>query len=154
MPSPAPERVPLAFIGGTGPEGRGLALRFALLGYPILIGSRSAERAEQAAAELRQSGTDLDITGEANVDAATRADIVVLTVPYAGITDTLPPLAGATRSKVVVSAIAPVEFQAGRPVALRVEAGSAAEEVQQLLPAARVVSAFQPTDAHQLQDVA
>jgi len=75
-------------------------------------------------------------------------------LPYAGIRDTLPPLAGATRGKVVVSAIAPVEFREGRPVALRVEAGSAAQEVQQLLPEASVVSAFQTIDAHQLQDLA
>lgn len=88
-----------------------------------------------------------------NEEVAGIAEIVIVTIPYGGLRDTLPPLANACRAKIVVSAVAPIEFQDGRPVGLWVEAGSAAQEVQQLLPDARVVSAFQSVDAHQLQDL-
>lgn len=153
MPSPSPDGRTLAFIGGTGPEGRGLALRLAHLGYPVVIGSRSAERAGETASELGAQLSGAAVDGAANVDAAQAADIVILTIPYSGIAATLPPLTDATRGKIVISAVAPVEFQEGRPVGLRPEAGSAAQEIQGLLPEARVVSAFQTIDAHQLQDL-
>src|SRR5579884_1799708 len=141
MPSEAPELPRLAFIGGTGPEGRGLALRFAALNHSVIIGSRSSERAQRAAEDLRTLLPDARIEGRANPDAADLAEIVILTIPYGAIADTLPPLRAATAEKIVVSAIAPVEFQDGRPVALRVPGGSAAEEAQALLPDARLVSA-------------
>lgn len=153
MPSAEGERPGLAFIGGTGPEGRGLALRLAGVGYPVVIGSRSRERAQEAADELRDLLGSGDISGLPNVEAAMGASIVFLTIPYAGIRDTLPPLREAVQDKIVVSAIAPVEFREGRPVALRVEAGSAGQEAQELLPGARLVSAFQTVDAHQLQNL-
>jgi NADPH-dependent F420 reductase len=152
MPSLAPERPLLAFLGGTGPEGRGLALRFAAGGYGVVIGSRSAERAESTAHELARALPDLNVEGRSNDMAAAQGDMVFLTFPYRAAGDTLAPLAATLAGKIVVSAIAPVEFQEGRPHALRVEAGSAAQEVQQLLPDARVVSAFQTVDAHRLGD--
>jgi NADPH-dependent F420 reductase len=153
MSSPEASRPRLAFIGGTGPEGRGLALRFARAGYSVIVGSRSAERAREAAEELSARGGVDGVEGMENADAARSAEIVFLTIPYSGVADTLPPLREALGDKVVVSAIAPVEFQEGRPVALRVEAGSAAQEVQRLLPDAQVVSGFQTVDAHQLQEI-
>jgi hypothetical protein len=94
------------------------------------------------------------VEGRSNDMAAAQADVVVLTIPYAGLQDTLPPLCGPLEGKIVVSAVAPVEFQEGRPVALRPEAGSAAQEVAALLPDSRVVSAFQTVDAYQLGDLA
>jgi NADPH-dependent F420 reductase len=102
------------------------------------------------ATELKEKVPAAHVSGLANADAAAHGEIVILTIPYAGAQDTLPPLRQNTTGKIVVSAIAPVEFREGRPVALHVEAGSAAQEVQQLLPEARVVSAFQTVDAHQL----
>lgn len=153
MPSPDPELPVLGFIGGTGPEGRGLALRFAVLGYGIVIGSRSLDRAEEAARQVRELVPSGQIRGLPNDEAAEASDIVILTIPYSAVADTLPALVSATRSKIVVCAIAPVEFEEGRPVAVRVPAGSAAQEVQQRLPDARVVSAFQNVDSHQLQNL-
>jgi NADPH-dependent F420 reductase len=147
------DRTSLAFVGGTGPEGRGLALRFARAGHAVSIGSRSSDRARETAEVLRGSAGDVSIQGAANADAVQRADVVFLTIPYGGIQGTLPPLADALKGKIVVSAIAPVEFLEGRPVALRPDAGSAAQEVAALLPDARVVSAFQTVDSHQLQDL-
>lgn len=151
MPSPNPDRLSLAVIGGTGPEGRGLALRFAGRGHEVVIGSRAEERAQEAAEEIRETVPGSQVVGRENGAAAGRGQIVVLTIPYAGVQDTLPPLKDAVEGKIVVSAIAPIEFREGRPVALRVEPGSAAQHVQELLPGARVVSAFQTIDAHQLQ---
>lgn len=153
MHSNDPERPILGIIGGTGPEGRGLATRFAVAGFPVVIGSRSAERGAQAAEEVRRELGDGLIIGRDNERCAADADIALLTIPYAGVEDTLRPLGDALRGKIVVSAIAPVEFQEGRPVALRVPAGSAAEEVQRLLPGSRVVSGFQTVDAHNLLDL-
>jgi NADPH-dependent F420 reductase len=153
MSSPETELYRLAFIGGTGPEGRGLALRFARQGHAVIIGSRSRERAQEAAEDLRRLVPEADAAGAENSDAAAGADLVFLTIPYSGVKATLPSLADATRGKIVVSAVAPIEFREGRPVPLNVEAGSAAQEVQALLPEARVVSAFQTIDAHQLQNL-
>lgn len=152
MASPADRRPVLAFIGGTGPEGRGLALRFAMAGYTAIIGSRSAERAEDVAREIASLHAGVNVEGRTNEMAAAAAGIVVVTIPYRGLQATLPPLAPQLVGKIVVSAVAPVEFVEGRPVAARVEAGSAAQEVLGLLPGARVVSAFQTVDAHQLGD--
>jgi 8-hydroxy-5-deazaflavin:NADPH oxidoreductase len=144
------ELAPLAIIGGTGPEGQGLTSRLAMLGYPIIIGSRSPERAQRIALQLRRNNDDLHIEGRANEVAADMGQIVILTIPYGAVDTTLPPLQDSTASKLVVSAIAPLEFVEGRLVAHRPEDGSAAQRVQRLLPEARVVSAFQTVDSHQL----
>lgn len=153
MSSDLAEFPALAIIGGTGPEGSGLALRFARDGFPIIIGSRSAPRAEESAKELAGVLGGADVSGMANPEAASLGTVVVLTIPYRAIGDTLPSISDAVAGKIVVSAIAPVEFQDGRPIGLRPDAGSAAEEVQALLPSARVVSAFQTIDAHRLHDL-
>jgi 8-hydroxy-5-deazaflavin:NADPH oxidoreductase len=147
-PTQPPRRI--ALIGGTGPEGRGLALRLAAAGHQIVIGSRSQARATDAAADTMRKLGRGDVGGEPNLEAARGGDLVVLTIPYGGMDDALRPLENAVAGKIVVSAIAPIEFVQGRPVAYRPEAGSAGQRVQELLPDARVVSAFQTIDAHQL----
>jgi NADPH-dependent F420 reductase len=153
MSSAPPELGRVGFIGGTGPEGRGLASRLAAAGITISIGSRSAERGEETARAIRSDRPRAPVAGGTNAVAAATADLVVLTIPYEGIAGTLGPLARSLERKVVVSAIAPVVFKDGRPVALSPPAGSAAQEVQQALPDSRVVSAFQIIDAHQLQNL-
>ena len=143
----------LAFLGGTGPEGRGLALRFALAGEEVIIGSRDAGRAAAAAAELRQLAPELRIQGAANADAAVAADIVFLAFPYEGQRPTLESIPEALAGKVVVDVIAPMQFQRGVGAsAVEVEAGSAAQEAQDLLPDSLVVSAFQNVSAEELQE--
>jgi 8-hydroxy-5-deazaflavin:NADPH oxidoreductase len=145
---PSGSKPVLALIGGTGPEGSGLASWFAKAGYRVIIGSRSRERAEQVASSVARAPTLVE--GMANADAARAADLIVLTIPYSAIDDTLPLISEAARGKIVVSAVAPVEFREGRVVALRPEAGSAAQKVAQELPESRVASAFQTVDAHSL----
>ena len=143
----------VGLLGGTGPEGQGLALRLATAGMSVVIGSRSADRGAEVAASLGASAPRASIQGSSNAEAARSATVVILTIPFAGIDHTLAPLADALAGKIVVSAIAPIEFREGRPVGLRPESGSAAQEVQRVLPGSRVVSAFQIIDAHQLRDL-
>ena len=145
----------IALIGGTGPEGRGLALRFALAGRDVVIGSRDAARGESIAAELRESLAGRDglgeLSGAANADAVAQAEIVVVTVPYEGHAATLSDLAGALAGKIVVDAVVPVRFERGpRPV--EVAAGSATEEAAALLPDSRVAGAFHNLSAEILLD--
>ena len=143
----------LAFLGGTGPEGRGLALRFALAGEDVIIGSRDASRAATAAEELKEFAPGSRIEGSANADAAAAADVVFLAFPYEGQRPTLESIPEAMAGKIVVDVIAPMQFQRGIGAsAVEVEAGSAAQEAQELLPDSLVVSAFQNINAEELQE--
>jgi NADPH-dependent F420 reductase len=143
----------LAFLGGTGPEGKGLALRLAMAGEEAIIGSRDPERAATAAKELADTASGAKIGGASNLDAASQADVVFLTVPYEAQQALLEPLQGPLSGKVVVNVIAPMRFERGRgAIAVEVESGSAAQESQQLLPNSQVVAAFQNVSAEELQE--
>jgi len=144
----------LAFLGGTGDQGRGLARRFAMAGHPVLIGSRSAERAESAAAELRStvgSGA-AEITGGANADAASAAEVVVVAVPWEGHESLLRDVAAALAGKIVVDCVNPLGFDERGAFALAVAEGSAAEQAAKILPDSRVVAAFHHVSAVLLLD--
>lgn len=143
----------LAFLGGTGPEGKGLALRLALAGEDVVIGSRDAARAQGVAAELSLQAPAARITGADNFEAATSADVIFLTVPYEGQRPLLEQVRGCLTGKVVVDVIAPMRFERGLgAIAVPVEAGSAAQEAQELAPNSLVVSAFQNVSAEELSD--
>ena len=143
----------LAFLGGTGPEGRGLALRLALAGEETVIGSRDQARASAAAQELLQLAPGASITGQENAEAAAGAQVIFLAFPYEGQKPTLEQLGSSLEGKVVVDVIAPMTFQRGLGAsAVDVEAGSAAEEAQGLLPGSQVVAAFQNVSAEELQN--
>ena len=143
----------LAFLGGTGPEGRGLALRLALAGEGAIIGSRDAGRAAAAAEELLQLAPGGRIEGAVNEQAAVGADLVFLTFPYEGQRPVLEQLQASLAGKIVVTVIAPMQFQRGRGAsAVEVAAGSAAQEAQELLPDSWVVAAFQNVSAEELQE--
>ncbi len=140
----------IGFIGGTGPEGKGLAYRFALAGHEVVIGSRSRERGEAAAREVSERAPDATVGGAENADAAREAEVVILTVPFAAQAGTLPALGEAIGGKVVVSTAVPVSFDGGWPAMLAVPEGSAAEQARALLPGARVAGAFQNLGAAKL----
>ena len=142
----------IGLIGGTGPEGKGLAARFALAGLDVVIGSRSAERGEEAAREITQLA-GRPVRGATNAEAAAAAAIVVVTLPYAGQQETLTALAGDIGNSIVVSTVVPLEFSRRRVALLDIAAGSAAEEAQALLPAARVTAAFHNLSAKHLLDI-
>jgi NADPH-dependent F420 reductase len=140
----------IAFIGGTGEEGMGLAYRFALGGHTCVIGSRSIEKAEASVAELNEKDAALPISGATNADASARADLIVVTTPYDAQAATLPPLASACAGKIVVSTVVPMAFAGGKASLLPVPEGSAAEQEQALLPGSTVVAAFQNLSARKL----
>ena len=142
----------IGFIGGTGPEGRGLGLRFAMAGEEVLIGSRDAGRAEEAAAKVARRGGAGRVSGAVNAGVARRADTVFVTMPYEGQRAALEVLREPLAGKVVVTVVAPLSFEGGTPYAVAVEAGSAAQEAQDLLPESKVVAAFQTVSAHELLD--
>ncbi|QFG04003.1 NADPH-dependent F420 reductase [Tepidiforma bonchosmolovskayae] len=142
----------LAFVGGTGPEGLGLAMRFARAGHEVAIGSRSAERGEEAAAKVREAVPGAAAAGGDNASVVRDADVVFLTFPYSGQAATLEALAGALAGKIVCNVVAPLEFRQGvGAVALDVPGGSALQEAIAQLPESRVVSAFQNLSAEELQ---
>ena len=140
----------IAIIGGSGPEGRGLGLRFAMAGHPVIIGSRSAERAAKAVKELLELVPDTPITGAVNDIAARDADWALLSVPYEGLADTVQSLAPSLEGKIVISVVAPLRFSKGLPKAVNVAEGSAAQKVAALLPKSEVVAAFHHISAHDL----
>jgi NADPH-dependent F420 reductase len=144
----------LAFVGGTGPEGLGLAMRLALAGHEVAIGSRSAERGEEGAQKVREAVPSARATGGTNADVVRDADVVFLTFPYSGQQATLEALAGALGGKIVCNVVAPLEFQQGvGAVALNVPGNSALQESMAQLPGARVVSAFQNMSAEKLMEL-
>ncbi len=143
----------LAILGGTGPEGKGLALRLAMAGETPIIGSRDAARGAATAEELAQSAPGVVIKGTDNAGAVAAADVVFLAFPYEGQRPVLEDLGAALKGKIVVSVIAPMKFERGKGAsAVEVEAGSAAQEAQDMLPDSQVVAAFQNASAEELLD--
>ena len=141
----------IAILGGTGPEGKGLALRLAMGGEAPVIGSRDAVRGATAAEELAATAPGVVINGSDNSGAVAAADVVFLAFPYEGQRPVLEDLGPALKGKIVVSVIAPMKFERGKGAsAVEVEAGSAAEEAQDMLPDSQVVAAFQNASAEEL----
>ena len=141
----------VAVLGGTGPQGRGLARRFAAAGLPVVIGSRSAERAAATAADLA-SATGGAVTGTDNAGAARAGHIVVVAVPWEGHGELVAGLADELAGKVVVDCVNPLGFDKQGAYALVVEEGSAAQQAQALLPESTVVGAFHNVSAVKLED--
>ena len=137
----------IGFLGGTGPEGRGLALRLALAGYPVIIGSRDSARADDAVRRMEERAAVTGVRAATNDRVADDADTVFVTVPYDAQAGLLEPLAGALSGKTVVCTVAPIAFVDGQPTAVQVPEGSAAVQVQRLLPGSEVVAAFQNVSA-------
>ncbi|HEY9476458.1 MAG TPA: NADPH-dependent F420 reductase [Mycobacteriales bacterium] len=138
----------VAVLGGTGDQGRGLALRFAAAGIRVLIGSRDAGRAQHAAEDINQVlGSGTLACGGTNDEVARRADIVVVAVPWDGHRATLESLRDALAGKVVVDCVNPMGFDKQGAFALDVAEGSAAQQAAAVLPGSRVVAAFHHVSA-------
>jgi 8-hydroxy-5-deazaflavin:NADPH oxidoreductase len=134
----------IAILGGTGKEGKGLAYRWAKAGYPMVIGSRTPEKAVQAAREISgmlKGQASLDGTG--NLEAARRAQVAVLTVPFAAHRDTLEAVREALQGKLLIDVTVPLV----PPKVTRVQmppAGSATQEARRILgEGVQVAAAFQ-----------
>lgn len=142
----------LAILGGSGDLGGGLAFRWARAGYAVIIGSRSAARAEEAAAALRARGVKGEVRGLANEAAAAAGDIVALTVPFANQAPTLAAVREVLQGKILIDVTVPLVPPRVGTVQLPAE-GSAGQIAQNLLgEGVRVVSAFQNVAAAHLDD--
>ncbi|MEA2246835.1 MAG: 8-hydroxy-5-deazaflavin:NADPH oxidoreductase [Solirubrobacteraceae bacterium] len=148
---------PVSIIGASGALGFGLALRWGRAGVPVVIGSRDAARAEEAARRARAAVPAGDFTAAENAEAATRADIVVLSVPFRNQSETLTNLKGSLREgQIVVDATVPLAAAvSGRATrSLGVWQGSAAQQAAEMVPdGVRVVSALETVSAAHLGDL-
>ncbi|MDA3649024.1 NADPH-dependent F420 reductase [Saccharopolyspora indica] len=142
----------IGVLGGTGAQGRGLAIRWAQAGLKVVIGSRSADRAEQAAKEIVEVAGG-DVTGQDNAGCAAAADIVLAAVPWEGHAELLKSLQPQLAGKIVVDCVNPLGFDKKGPYALPVPEGSAAQQAEQLLPDSRVTAAFHHVSAVALADL-
>ena len=139
-------------MGGTGPEGRGLALRFALAGEAVLIGSRDRARASEAAEGIAALAHGAPVSGALNEEVARQAAIVFVTVPYAAHRPTLSAIAESLEGKTVVDVVAPLAISKRVARTVPIAEGSAALEASAILPGAKIVAAFQTVSAHDLLD--
>ncbi|MCH1447818.1 MAG: NADPH-dependent F420 reductase [Candidatus Nanopelagicales bacterium] len=137
----------VSVLGGTGEQGRGLAQRLARAGQSVMIGSRSADRAQSIAAEI-----DSGVAGGSNEDAARFGDIVIVAVPWDGHRELLESLASDLAGKIVVDCVNPLGFDKQGAFALPVDEGSAAQQAASVLPDSSVVAAFHHISAVLLLD--
>lgn len=143
-------------IGGTGAQGKGLALRLANAGYPILVGSRDLERAEVTAREVIAAGRPdaaVNVTGVTNQEAAAQASVLLIATPWDPSPSSHAWLAPLAHNKVVISCVNPLGFDSRGAYGLDVPAGSAAEHIANQLPDARVAGAFHHVAANRLADL-
>ena len=144
-------RPTLAIIGGTGALGSGMATRWAAAGYPVIVGSRSAEKAQEAAQKIENRNGAPPVRGDSNAGAAAAADIVILAIPFSNHDTTLEELKDVVDGKIVVDAVVPLVPPKVAQVQLPA-AGSAGQIAQERIgDRARVVSAFQNVGAAKLQ---
>ncbi|MET0741372.1 MAG: NADPH-dependent F420 reductase [Candidatus Nanopelagicales bacterium] len=139
---PDASKLVVGILGGTGPQGAGLALRLALAGQQVVIGSRSAARAEGIATEIGHG-----VRGADNATAALEADIVIVAVPWEGHRTTLEGLRAQLAGKVVVDCVNPIGFDKQGAYALTVPEGSAAQQAAAVLTESTVVGAFHHVSA-------
>lgn len=147
----------IAILGGTGDLGTGLARRWAQAGYEVIIGSRTQDKAEAAAADLKKIMTErgvaaVQVKAMDNLAAAQAADIVAMTVPFSHQSSTLESVKAALQGKILIDVTVPLV----PPKVARVQLppqGSAGQIAQEILGEnVRVVSAFQNVAAHHLQE--
>jgi hypothetical protein len=146
---------PIAILGGTGPEGLGLALRWARAGETVIIGSRDATRAQQAAARIKDKvGANANVTGEENSAACAATDLLVLTIPFEGHAALLKQLKPAIKpGSILIDATVPLAASVGGRASrtLGVWQGSAAQQTAELVPqGVTVVAGFQNVSAELL----
>lgn len=148
---------PIPIVGGTGALGFGLALRLATAGEEVVIGSRDAGRAEEAAARVRARVSNARVAGRENAEAASLGEIVFLTVPFRAQSENLTNLKGALREgQILVDATVPLAAAVSGKATrlLGVPQGSAAEQAQEMAPdGVTVISALHTVDAATLGDL-
>ncbi|MBC7119483.1 MAG: NADPH-dependent F420 reductase [Methanobacteriaceae archaeon] len=144
----------IAIIGGTGDQGMGLALRLAMAGEDVVIGSRDARRAQNTVDKIKKmtDAPGLKLEGMSNEDAASLADIIILTVPLHAQMATLKSIKEHVKGKILIDATVPLESSLGGSGAKYLDLwdGSAAERSAKFLEDVVVVSAFNNISAYSL----
>jgi len=140
-----------AILGGTGPEGIGLALRLAQAGEEVAIGSRDKERAAEAATRVADRVRGARVRGDVNEAVIAGADFVALCFPFGGVEAVVSSHAEALAGRIVIDTINPLAVRGGVFHRVRVPEGSAGLLIQRLAPGARVVSAFKTISAEHLE---
>ena len=153
------EDLVVGVLGGTGPQGRGLAVRLAAVGQRVLLGSRTPDRAAAVAGQVAArataaAGAEVSLHGGANADVAGAADLVVVAVPFAGHAEIVAELAAPLAGKVVVDCVVPMGFDELGAYAIDVPEGSVTQQAAALLPDSSVVGAFHHVSAVLLEDLA
>jgi NADPH-dependent F420 reductase len=142
---------PVCIVGGTGALGYGLALRLGLAGTPVVIGSRDADRAREAASRAFAQLPDASFSGAQNADAVAGCELVILSVPFRSQSETLTNLKNVlTADQILIDATVPLAAAVSGKATrlLGVWQGSAAEQAQEMVPdGVRVVSAFHTVSA-------
>lgn len=141
----------IAVLGGTGPQGRGLARRFAQAGLNVVLGSRTTEKGAAAAAELSEA-IGVPVSGSDNRGASESGDIVLVVVPWDGHGELLADLKPALDGKIVVDCVNPLGFDKQGAYALPVAEGSATQQAAAILTESTVVGAFHNVSAVLLED--
>lgn len=137
------EKQTIAVLGGTGPQGKGLAYRFAKHGHSVIIGSRDEARGVETVEEIKaRVGSSAEVSAATNAAAAERADVILIAVPYKGHAPLIEEIEPSLRGKVVIDCVNPLAFDQKGPHSLDVEERSAAEECQRLAPESSVTGAF------------
>ncbi len=145
----------IGLIGGTGPQGRGLAMRLAQAGFRVWVGSRSPERAKETAASLNTQAGTTNIDGAGNAEVVAGSKYVLLTVPFDSAVQTLEGLGGHfTAGKVFVDVTVPLRFEKGGPTIVELPEGSASAHLRRIVPEGiPFVGAFKTLPAHLLEHV-
>jgi NADPH-dependent F420 reductase len=142
----------LAIVGGTGALGSGLAMRLAAAGYPVIVGSRSHDKAMEAAQHIKAANGAPAVRGEDNVTAARLADIVIIAVPFSNHDATLDEIKDVVHGKIIVDAVVPLVPPKVAQVQLPAQGSAGQIAEARLGDVARVVSAFHNVGAAKLQN--
>ena len=145
----------IGFLGGTGPEGKGLALRFAMAGHEIYIGSRDINKSQEASSQILKELKPIMpilpiIRGESNENTCRYSEVLFITVPFNAQSELVGGLKYLLANQIIVSTVVPMIFKNGKPSTIAVEEGSAAEQIQKIIPTKKIISAFHNVSAVEL----
>jgi len=140
-------------IGGTGPEGQGIALRLSKIGLQVSIGSREDHKAKSVTQKIAKIVPEANLEYGSNSLICKNSDILFLTTPYSAQKSVLRANVNQLADKILINVVAPIEFKEDKFSAVSVTEGSAAYQTQILLPKTKVVSAFQTISAKHLMKV-
>ena len=140
-------------IGGTGSEGKGIALRLSSMGLNVAIGSRDKHKAKSVAQEISKILPEAKLEYVLNSLICKNSDILFLATPYTAQKSVLQTNVNQLTEKILINVVAPIDFKNGKFSALSVPEGSAAKQTQILLPQTKVVSAFQTISATHLAEI-